>query len=328
MPHGNKALVVGIDYYEGSKPLYGCVNDAYNVRKVLERNSDGSVNFAVEALTGTGPGKPVEKRALREKIKDLFSGDSDIALFYFAGHGHISETGGYIIASDSRDGEDGIPLTELLTLANQSKAQNRIIVLDSCHGGIAGNAPNNEKFAEIKEGTTVLTASTAEQYSMEANGAGVFTTLLVDALEGSAANLVGEVTPGAVYAHIDQSLGPWDQRPVFKTNIKKFVSLRKVQSPIPLNELHRLVEFFPEPGHEYALNPSYEPLDSGRPVTAPQPDPKNTAIFAILQKFNRVNLVVPGQGAPHMWHAAMESKTCKLTVLGEHYRRLVSSGRI
>jgi hypothetical protein len=55
---------------------------------------------------------------------------------------------------------------------------------------------------------------------------------------------------------------------------------------------------------------------------------KYTNIFAILQKFNRVNLVVPGQGAPHMWHAAMESKTCKLTVLGEHYRRLVSSGRI
>jgi len=36
----------------------------------------------------------------------------------------------------------------------------------------------------------------------------VFTGLLVDALSGGAANLVGDVTPGSVYAHIDQSLGP------------------------------------------------------------------------------------------------------------------------
>ena len=27
--------------------------------------------------------------------------------------------------------------------------------------------------------------------------------------------------------------------------------------------------------------------------------------------------------APHMWHAAINSKKCQLTVLGEHYRRLV-----
>jgi hypothetical protein len=46
--------------------------------------------------------------------------------------------------------------------------------------------------------------------------------------------------------------------------------------------------------------------------------------LAILQKYNRVNLVVP-VNAPHMWHAAMESKSCRLTVLGEHYRRLVES---
>jgi hypothetical protein len=31
-------------------------------------------------------------------------------------------------------------------------------------------------------------------------------------------------------------------------------------------------------------------------------------------------------GAPHMWHAAMQSKSCQLTVLGEHYRKLVANG--
>jgi hypothetical protein len=148
----------------------------------------------------------------------------------------------------------------------------------------------------------------------------VFTNLLVDALSGAASNLLGDVTPGSVYAHIDQSLGPWEQRPVFKTNVKSFVSLRKVQPPISLADLQRINEFFPDAGVHYQLDPSYEPESE-------HPDEEKTAIFAILQRYNRVNLVVPVD-APHMYHAAMGSKTCKLTVLGEHYRRLVDLNRI
>jgi len=155
----------------------------------------------------------------------------------------------------------------------------------------------------------------------------VFTTLFVDALNGAAGNLVGEVTPGSIYAHIDQSLGPWDQRPVFKTNVKSFVSLRQVQPPIALSELQRITEFFPNPGQDFPLDPTFEPERHKSDVSSPLPDPINTAKFAVLQKFNRVGLVVPVD-APHMWHAAMGSKSCRLTVLGEHYRRLVERGRI
>ena len=150
---------------------------------------------------------------------------------------------------------------------------------------------------------------------------GVFTTLLVDALSGAASNLVGEITPGSVYAHIDQSLGPWEQRPVFKTNVKNFVSLRTAQPPLSLAELQRITEFFPMAGFEFQLDPSFEPERTDPAIKVP-PDPQNTATFAILQNFNRVNLVTP-IGAPHMYHAAINSKSCKVTVLGEHYRSLV-----
>ena len=181
--------------------------------------------------------------------------------------------------------------------------------------------------AALTDGLTILTASTAEQYASESAGSGVFTTLLVDALNGAASNLVGDITPGSVYAHIDQSLGPWEQRPVFKTNVKRFVSLRKVQAPIELAELQQIANLFPDPGFEFQLDPTFEPERSASDGHLPPPDPANTATFAMLQKYNRVNLLVP-VGASHMWHAAMGSKTCKLTVLGEHYRRLVAKGRI
>ena len=322
-----KALVVGINYYVHGGALYGCVDDAHAVKSVLERNSDGTVNFGVKLFSGTGPTDSVTRSELKEQIRELFSGDSEIALFYFAGHGHIEATGGYILASDSKTGDDGVPLGDVLTYANGSPARNRIIVLDSCHAGIAGATPSAPTNAELKEGTTILTASTADQYAAEKNGAGVFTTLLVNALDGAACNLVGDVTPGSVYAHIDQSLGPWDQRPVFKTNVKSFVSLRKVQPPISLGDLQRITEFFPSPGFEFRLDPSFEPERASTITAIAAPNPVNTAKFAVLQKYNRVNLVVPVD-APHMWHAAMGNKTCKLTVLGEHYRRLVAEKRI
>lgn len=322
-----KALVVGINFYQRVGCLHGCVDDAYAVKSVLDRNSDGTVNFSTKLLTGTGPNDLVNRSNLRESIKELFSGECETALFYFAGHGHLESTGGYLIASDATSGEEGLPLNEVLAFANASSARNRIIVLDSCHSGVAGASLTAANFSEIKEGTTILTASTAEQYASEENNAGVFTTLFVDALEGAAANLLGEVTPGSIYAHIDQSLGPWDQRPVFKTNVKSFVSLRRVQPPISLSELQRLTEFFPVPGQEFPLDPTFEPERQGSDTSIPAPDPINTAKFAVLQKYNRVGLVVPVD-APHMWHAAMGFKSCRLTVLGEHYRRLVERGRI
>jgi len=115
--------------------------------------------------------------------------------------------------------------------------------------------------------------------------------------------------------------------PVFKTNVKSFVSLRRVLPPVDLTDLRRIAEFFPTPGFEFKLDPTYEPRDEGRTTGMPAAKIENTEKFRVLQKLNRVNLLVPVD-APHMWNAAMERKSCKLTVLGEHYRKLVERKRI
>lgn len=322
-----KALVVGIDHYHNISALNGAVNDAHSVKAMLDRHADGSVNFHVRLMVGSGPASVITRQQLKEAIRELFAGDGDTSLLYFAGHGYLESTGGYLCASDCRTGDDGIPFSEVMTLANMARVQNKIIFLDSCHSGIIGGRPTQPEVSELRDGVTVLTASTAEQYATEENGSGVFTTLLVDALGGAAANLVGEITPGSVYAHIDRSLGGWAQRPVFKTNVKQFVSLRRVLPPLELADLQRISEFFPTPGFVFPLDPSYEPERSVADVGLPLPDPQKNADFAVLQKYNRVGLLVP-EGAPHMWHAAMQSKTVRLTALGEHYRRLATRGLI
>lgn len=323
-----KALVVGIDFYFSFNCLYGCVNDAHSVKSVLDRHADGTINFDVRLLSGTGQNDPVLCSDLKNAARELFSDDVDTALFYFAGHGFVEAEGGYLVTSECTSGDNGLSLNDLLAFANGSPAKNKVIILDSCHSGVAGTLSSLNTYATVLiEGITILTASTADQYAKEENGSGVFTALLVDALSGGAANIVGEITPGSIYAHIDQSLGSWGQRPVFKTNVKSFVSLRRVQPPIDIFDLRKISEFFPIPGFEFPLDPSYEPQLKGRDEGMPPPDKDKVEMFAILQKFYRLNLLVPVD-AQHMWNAAMESKACRLTVLGEHYRRLASNSRI
>lgn len=324
-----KALIVGIDHYEHVGSLSGAVNDAYNVKAVLERHADGTLNFQQPRLmTSTGPGATVTRSELREAVEELFHDDAEISLFYFSGHGYIDSAGGFLCASDCADGHDGLSLFEVMTFANNSPANNKVIILDSCHSGVAGGSQGAVQVAEIKEGVTILTASTADQYAMETGGTGVFTSLLVDALNGAAANLVGDVTPGSVYAHIDQSLGNWAQRPVFKTNVKKFVSLRETKAPVELADLQKLTVLFADQATQLPLDPSYEPERTGaEDVSVPAPDPTKNADFAVLQSLAKVNLVRPVD-APHMWHAAMHSKACELTVLGQHYWKLVKQDLI
>lgn len=326
-----KALVVGIDYYteDHVTDLNGAVNDARSVAGVLGRNADESVNFSARLLAATDPSTAVTRRGFKDAVLELFAGDSEIALLYFSGHGYIEDTGGgYLCASDCKDGDDGLSLAEIMTAAHKSKAQNKIIILDSCHSGVTASSPLKPDMVEISDGMTILTASTADQYSMESGGAGVYTTLLVDAMNGAAANLLGEVTPGSVYAHIDQSLGPWAQRPVFRTNVTKFISLRTAKAPLELWHLQQLPALFSSPTTRIQLDPSYEPE---RPETespsVPSPNPVNTAAFGVLQKHASVGLVSPGGASkPHMYHAAMESKWCELTALGQHYWRLAKEG--
>lgn len=316
-----KALIVGIDYYTEINLLNGCVNDAYNVKSVLERHSDGTINFGIKLLIATNDTNKITRKVLKSTVEELFKDPNEIALFYFSGHGYMECASGYLITSECQDGDDGFPMSELLKIANDSPARNKIIILDCCHAGFMGKSPSSNTDASIlNEGITILTASSENQYAVESNNTGVFTTLFVDALNGSAANLVGEITPGSVYAHIDKSLGEWEQRPIFKTNVRSFTSLRNVQPPITLSDLKKIIDLFQKSEDEFPLDPSYEP-DSGKSISA------NVDKFRILQKYNRLNLVIPVD-EDHMYYAAMNSKSCKLTVLGTHYWNLVKKERI
>ncbi len=322
-----KALFVGInDYGSQVLNLKGCINDASAMSAILETNGDGSPNFDVKLITDVPT-----KGKLAESVYKLFSGENDIALFYFSGHGAKNDIDTYLVTPDAKNFDLGLSVTDILKMANDCKSRNRIIILDCCHSGALGGSSILEQTAAyIKKGVTILTASKSDEVSMEINGHGVFTNLLLDALQGGAADIGGNITPGSIYSYIDKALGAHDQRPLFKTNITEFTSLRKMPPKVSEEVLRKLVNYFPTPDQEYTLDPSYEDTNSPEiehKVVEPFAKEENVAIFKDLQKFQSVGLVIP-KDAPYMYFAAMESKSCKLTALGYHYWRLVKQKKI
>lgn len=320
-----KALVIGINNYP-SAPLKGCINDASAFGSIVETNGNGSPNFDVRLVTNVST-----KAELKGLIRDLFSGNCDTALLYFSGHGFLNDLGGYIVTPDYQPNDEGVSMDEILTLANESGAKDRVIILDCCHSGAFGSPKNTgSKSTHIAEGVSILTASKDDESAIEINGHGLFTNLLLDALQGGASDLRGHITPGSIYAYIDQALGPWEQRPVFKTNISRFTSLRTVVPQVPIEVLRKLIEYFPTATQQFNLDPSFEITNDTNiehNVVEPYAKKENVSVFKDLQKLESVGLIVPVD-EQHMYFAAMNSKSCRLTALGYHYWRLVKDKRI
>jgi hypothetical protein len=326
-----KALVIGIDSY-ALAPLSGCVNDATAVAQLLETNGDGSPNFSVRVVTSNDA--PVTGALLSDVISELFKGEAETAVLYFAGHGLVNPdtNAGYIVSQDGRKGAWGMSLAEILGLANESypRIKSTVIILDCCHSGYAGEVAGlpAANASIISTGVTILTATHREGLAAEGQRHGIFTEILLDGLAGGCSDIRGNITPAALYSHVDQTLGAWEQRPIYKANVQTFITLRQIAPKVPLEVLRRLPVYFPDPASIYRLDPSYE--EDRRNVAELDHipvNPDNARVFKELQRCNRHGLVVP-VGAEHMYYAAINSTGCRLTAIGAHYRNLALMKRI
>jgi hypothetical protein len=314
------ALVVGIDHYPSS-PLNGCVADARGLAQLLGEHFDGAPNFAVNPMLSADG--PVTRPKLREQMQRLFDSDFEVALFYFAGHGTITDVGGCVVTQDVTRYDEGVSMTDILTLANRSKAREVVIVLDCCHSGAFGMLPPLDSTrSHLRQGLSVLCASRDSESAAEINGRGVFSGLLVEALHGGASDLLGRTTVADLFAFVDVHLGPWNQRPLFKCNVSTLTSLRQTNPRIAVSELRELASIFPTPEAAVRLDSDYESCLPGHRHVG-----ERAALFNKLRTFRAAGLVTPSR-AQDMYVASLMSDECCLTKLGKYYWHLVSAQRI
>jgi hypothetical protein len=314
-----RALLVGINDYPEA-PLAGCVNDAEAMERLLSRHDDGGVNFDTQLLTSDQ--QTVTRSRLREGIDELFADPAEVALLYFSGHGTENDLGGYLVTSDAALYDEGVSLADVLALANRAAQIREVaIIIDSCHSGWLGTVPAvDNAHASLREGLSILSASRASQVSLEQGDHGVFTELVCSALEGGAADILGNVSVASIYAYVDQAFGAWDQRPLFKSHVSRMLSLRTAKPAIDIAILRRLPDWFASPDADFPLSPRHE-------HTAKPQDSDAEGTFRCLQRCNRVKLVEPID-EEDMYYAAINSTGCRLTALGRFYWKLADDGRI
>ena len=316
-----RALLVGIDSYASAPPLSGCVNDVNALMPLLARNEDDSPNFECKTRT-SGSKEPVSRNNLLGAIDGLLRPGARISLLYFAGHGQQVDNDVVLLTEDGRGADLGVAMSTVLAKVQQSQVPEVLIILDCCFSGIAGGVPQlGTPAAVLRSGVSILTASRGNEVSVETpKGRGLFSTYLCGALEGGAADILGKITIAGVYAYLSESFGPWDQRPMFKANVDRLHEVRRSLPSVPLPELRSLPKFFTTQDEELPLDSSYEP-------TADPRDAVHEADFEILQRCRAAKLVEP-VGEQHMYYAAINNKSCRLTPLGKLYWSMAKRQRI
>lgn len=335
----NRALFVGINDYEwAGAQLKGCANDAISLANVFRRNYDGSPNFVCKVMVSDKNNEHKEsqdrfsdrfknirvKRAtLKKEVEELFKGDCDVALFFFAGHGHEDNLGGSLVTCDAVKYDEGVSVSDVLHLANSAMHIREIfIILDCCHSGHMGNIPAIDK-AVLRQGISILTASMSHEVARERHGQGVFTGILIEGLNGGAADVTGKVTAASLYNYADNTLGAFDQRPVYKSHVTSLRKLRNAKPKVPDQLIQMIPVFFDNIDYKYPLDRSYEP--EVEPHNA-----ENEKKFAILQKYRAAGLVKPSNGE-HLYFEAVKKDqkgSCELTKLGQFYWQMVKHDKI
>lgn len=319
-----KALLIGIDDYPKKWALPSCVHDCDELEKVLTNNLDDSKspNFAVTKLPNCKSSVVAENA-----IRDVFANvGQDVSLLYFSGHGYVdaNNNGQILFPKNIQPGNTyiGLLMRDIMKIVSKSTVNNKIVILDCCHSGIIAN--NDDNVATLPNGCTILTACHPMEQAQATLSHSLFTHLLIQALNGEAADYMGHITIGGIYSYIDRSMGWQGQRPIFKTNITSFVSLRDVTPKVGVNILKRGLHLFKNVDEMFQLDPSFEDTNDPKiehKYVEPYANEENVANFKILQKLQSIGFVEPVD-EEFMYFAAMNSKKCRLTEIGKYYWKL------
>lgn len=304
-----KALIIGINQYP-KQPLKGCVNDATEMRRVLQKHAKGDPNF--DCALRIEPGV-THLEAIHSEINNLLFGESDLtlAVLYFAGHGVVKNGRYQLCPVDYAENGKGIDLYQLSQDCVKSKVPEIVIILDSCQSGGAGNMPNHEiEVAELRKGLTILAATNPNGLAAETYGPhGKFTQLLIRGLEGGAMDMVGHITTASLYAYADSFLTLWEQKPMYKTHASGLTALRYGIPRLKKRILRRVTDYFPLKHLELDLSS------------------QSDLAIQELRQLRRHGFIE----APHGWSirkAARNGVPCFLTEAGKDLHDLVLKNRI
>lgn len=230
-----KALYVATDVlpHNDSLPrLTGCESETRRLAHLLSTHWDGSANFGLQNAKCL-LNKDATRNRIRKELRWLLRGNPEVALFYYSGHGSLSNKGGLLHAYDDTIEADKIELNELIHLSRLSNAKNIVIIIDSCNSGALGVSDNTlwlqRELANIPAKVSLLSASDLKQPAGMTNHESHFSQAIRMGLEGKAADLQGRISIPLLHDYISMRFRKLRQRPQLKVFLKEPFILRAVE---------------------------------------------------------------------------------------------------
>lgn len=182
-----KALLIGINYFNTSYQLNGCVDDAHRMKDFLSNR--GFTEFIVMTDELDANIKPTKQNILTEFKNSIVNANpGDILFFYFSGHGSYT----YDKSGDETDGKDEMILSsdsqgvlddELKIILSRYLKEDVTVfgLFDSCHSGTMFDLrfnyldsnnfdkyTENDKVSECKGNVIMISGCMDNQTSIEA----------------------------------------------------------------------------------------------------------------------------------------------------------------
>jgi hypothetical protein len=217
------ALVVGIDKYKHVGPLAYAGSDATAVASALEHK----LHFPAENITLLLDGKATRSAITSAYLRlsdPAVVGPDDRVFVFFAGHGHTvpgrrGETGFLVpVDGDVSDLATLVKWSELTGSADLIAAKHVFFLMDACYGGLAITRriipPGSMRLLEDmlqRFSRQVLTAGKADEPVSDGGGTrpghSIFTSHVLDALDGAASATEGVITANGVMAYVYDKVG-------------------------------------------------------------------------------------------------------------------------
>jgi hypothetical protein len=247
MSDARRAVIVGINKYKDeTMNLQGAVHDAEDIRNLLR--TYGPFTIADKHFLTD---ERATMEAIREAISDLFwdTGEGELALFYFSGHGHRDHYNYvYLMPHDANKKiafTKGIRVQELKDLFLRAEPNNKqgIMILDCCYSGEAakGDDSYDSEHTHLHEQLLDVQTSGTGRYIISSAGAdklarevkkehafgegyevgqgehwhGAFTYHLIEGLCSSAHDHMGQVNLDSLKKHFEGFKPQGNQRPKF-----------------------------------------------------------------------------------------------------------------
>ncbi len=208
------AICIGVDEYQNYPDggLNYCAADANLVADYLELPEYA---FAATRLTND----EATRYAILEFLQSVIRDPPKFFVFYFAGHGVVTDMGAALVTHDGREFELGIPVEMLSMYIDRisTLVPHCLVILDCCHSGATPLTFQAKSIATIdvdrgitsrSESKTLLAACRPEQTADEFAelGHGVFTFALIEGMDGRAADVKGLVTVGGLSEFVSRRL--------------------------------------------------------------------------------------------------------------------------